>query len=165
MKALSILFALICISVPAAAGDAQALLVRLLGDWQAQGEAFGRPAHSFMTWTSHLDGRFMRLDYRIEMARDTDTRSEFQGVAYYDTDSTGPFDAFWADSSGDLHPIAATRDGDALVAHWGLDGHKQGRTRYELLDADRIEVTDWIKTPEGWRQFNQAVFARVGGGP
>ena len=32
MKALSILFALICISVPAAAGDAQALLVRLLGD-------------------------------------------------------------------------------------------------------------------------------------
>ena len=149
MKALSILFALICISVPAAADDAQALLPRLLGDWQAQGEAFGRPAHSFMTWTSHLDGRFMRLDYRIEMARDADTR----------------FDAFWADSSGDLHPIAATRDGDALVAHWGMDGHKQGRTRYELLDADRIEVTDWIKTADGWRQFNQAVFARVGGGP
>ena len=46
-----------------------------------------------------------------------------------------------------------------------MDGHKQGRTRYELLDADRIEVTDWIKTPEGWRQFNQAIFARVGGGP
>ena len=33
-----------------------------------------------------------------------------------------------------------------------MDGHKEDRTRHELLDADRVQVTDWIKTPEGWRR-------------
>jgi hypothetical protein len=48
------------------------------------------------------------------------------------------------------------------MSHWGREGGKQGRTRYQLADDGSITVTDWIKTPDGsWQQFNENVFVRV----
>lgn len=134
------------------------------GEWISSGPAFGVPAQSTMRWSSALDGRFSRLDYRIEMhtGEDPKTREEttaiFEGVAYYQFKGAYKLRAFWADNSGDLHPITADWEGDALISDWGVAGKKQGRTRYELIRYDEMEVTDWIKTGEGWRQFNHNVF-------
>ena len=114
-----------------------------------------------MTWSPALNGRFVRLDYRIEMRPAPDQMSLFQGIAYYKAEGGDKLDAFWADNFGELHPISAEHDESALVALWGVEGSKQGRTRYELIAPDKIEVTDWIKTPEGWRQFNHTVFTRL----
>ena len=148
---------------PAASGkDAEHSIFELLqGEWRSSGPAFGAPATSRMIWAPALDGKYYRLDYRIEIQPDQGTASRFQGIAYYRDTGENEVDAFWADNSGDLHPISAERDGDALIAHWGVVGAKQGRTRYEFLASGNIEVTDWIKTAEGWRQFNQNVFARA----
>lgn len=134
-----------------------------LGDWRSDGPAFGAPASSKMTWAQALDGKYIRLDYRIEMQSSEDAVSVFQGVAYYRDTGGDQFNAFWADNSGDLHPISAVRDGNLLTAHWGVKGGKQGRTRYEFLKSGEVEVTDWIKIADGWRQFNHNIFVRAPG--
>jgi len=84
----------------------------------------------------------------------------FEGVGYYQLGDGETLQAFWSDNSGDLHPIRAEREGEALISHWGVEGGKQGRTRYELLLSGDLQVTDWIRTSEGWRQFNQSTFTR-----
>lgn len=147
---------------PAAAEKAEpSIFDQLAGAWISDGPAFGAPAASRMQWQSSLDGKFTRLDYKIEMRSPEGTLSTFEGVAFYRAAGEHSIDAFWADNSGDLHPISAEHEGDALIAHWGVEGGKQGRTRYELSSVDEITVTDWIKTDEGWRQFNHNVFKRV----
>lgn len=143
---------------PARADSAAALLDRLEGDWVAAGEAFGAPADSQMRWTPTLGGKFMRLEYRIEMRPAGKEPSVFEGVAFYDR--VDGERAFWADNSGDLHPIRAETDGAALIAHWGVAGAKQGRTRYEATVEGKVAVTDWLLTKEGWRRFNATTFER-----
>ena len=151
------------IATPVLAGDerTQSIFERLTGVWTSDGEAFGAPAASTMNWAPTLGGKFVRLDYHIEMQRGDGEVSVFEGAAYYNRADGYAIQGFWADSFGDLHPIAALAEESALVANWGVDGGKQGRTRYELLDSGEVQVTDWIKTPEGWRQFNQNTFTRA----
>jgi hypothetical protein len=85
----------------------------------------------------------------------------FEGAAYYKYEGNDRWSAFWADNSGDLHPVSAVRDGAAIVSHWGVEGAKYGRTRYELMSNGELEVTDWIQTGEGWKQFNKNTFTRI----
>lgn len=148
------------LTVQAAAAEAPgALIQQFAGAWRAQGTAFGAPAQSHIVWAPALGGKFVRLDYSIEMTRESGT-TRFEGAAYYQLEDGETVEAFWADNSGDLHPITASREGDALISLWGVEGGKQGRTRYELIASGEMQVTDWIKTPEGWRQFNQGLFVR-----
>ena len=114
-----------------------------------------------MAWLPALHGQFFRVDYKIEMRNPSNQLQIFQGVAFYRAKRSDGFDAFWADNSGDLHPITIDLDGNALIANWGVEGAKQGRTRYELVDSQTMEVTDWIKTDEGWREFNKNEFIRL----
>ena len=116
-----------------------------------------------MRWAPALNGKFFRLDYSVAVTREDGAAFTFEGVAHYQLGEGAELSAYWADNSGDLHPIRAERDGDALIAHWGVEGAKQGRTRYELLPSGEIEVTDWIRTGDEWRQFNQNRFARQAG--
>ncbi|MFC2951141.1 hypothetical protein ACFOOP_04330 [Marinicaulis aureus] len=146
---------------PVAAASPSALLVQLQGEWRSDGSAFGGAAESEMVWAPALNGKFYRLDYRVAVTRDDGAAFTFEGVAHYQLGEGDVLSAYWADNSGDLHPIRAERDGDALIAHWGLEGAKQGRTRYELLSSGEIDVTDWIRTEDGWRQFNHNRFFRA----
>lgn len=150
-------------AAPAFAGNNSdhSILERLSGEWVSDGDAFGAPASTVMVWAPDLGGKFVRLDYRIEMQRGEGEPSVFQGVAFYKNSDGDEYKGFWADNSGDLHSITAAREGGALIAHWGVEGAKQGRSRYELMSDDEAQVTDWIKTPEGWRQFNHNTFTRV----
>lgn len=154
-----VIFALFALSAMGA--EEATLLSKFAGEWRSDGDAFGKRAESRMTWRVVLDDRFYRLDYKVTMHNDSEEPSVFQGVAYYQVSDQDGLAAYWADNSGDLHPIRASRDGDALVANWGVEGGKQGRTRYELLSADEMEVTDWIRTPGEWRQFNRNIFTRA----
>ncbi|MEX0646091.1 MAG: hypothetical protein WD076_12325, partial [Parvularculaceae bacterium] len=142
-----------------ARAETPAIFAALDGAWAAEGKAFGADARSFMTWTPVLGGKFFRVDYRIEMTR-ADGVAAFEGVGHYQIESAETARGFWADSSGDLHPIAAAISPDAIVSNWGAAGGKQGRTEYRLKDGG-VLVTDWILTPEGWKQFNQATFRKA----
>lgn len=150
--------------VASAAADSDApgavvMLDRLEGAWVSDGDAFGAPARSDMIWDLALDGQFARVDYRIVMRPGGDVIRTFSGVGYYDR--IKGVAGFWADSSGDLHPIRAVAEENALVAHWGAEGGKQGRTRYEILSSGEVEVTDWVLREGEWRQFNKNIFARA----
>lgn len=160
-RILTILAALICIgSTHAASAEEESpIFERFLGEWRSDGQAFGAPADTVMVWTRTLGGRFYRIDYHIEMRRDGQT-SVFEGVGHYRADRDGAADGYWADNSGDLHPIRAETEGAALVSYWGVEGEKYGRTRYELAPSGEMQVTDWIMSSDGWRQFNKNTFER-----
>lgn len=155
---IAIVSSLLSFATSASAGDAVDLLNRLEGKWHSNGKAFGAPADSDMVWALALDGQFMSLDYRIVMRPGGDEVRTFSGVAFYDMKNGDA--AFWADSSGDIHPIRTEIAENALTAHWGKVGEKQGRTRYELTADGSVNVTDWILTADGWRRFNENKFVR-----
>lgn len=161
------ILALALLAVPPVEADDKTVLSALIGTWQATGEAFGAPSTSKMQWTDgELSGKFLRLDYLINRTTPNGPAPIFSGVAYYQMPaSSSPREqdvhAFWADTNGNLHPILATMEENTLIANWGTPKTEQGRTRYEITGQDTVDVTDWVKTPDGWRQFNHTVFTRT----
>ena len=160
MKYFSLIIAFLFLPLVNATAQEQSILELFEGTWVSNGNAFGSPAQSTMSWTRALNDKFYQLEYQIAMHPATGEQQDFEGVAMYRGDDEG-YDAFWADTSGDFLPVSAKRDGDALISHWGKVGDKQGRTRYELVSSDKIQVTDWILTPDGWRRFNNNLFVRA----
>lgn len=152
---------------PAVAAEDETIFSTFVGKWHAEGAAFGAPSTSDMQWVdAELGGRFLRLDYQINRATPNGPQPFFTGIAYYQK-SVAPFpanhkiQAFWADTNGNLHPISAHVEENALIANWGTPETEQGRTRYQIIDQNTVEVTDWVKMPDGWRQFNQTTFSRA----
>ena len=152
--------AMLILASPARSEEVVQLLNQFEGRWISDGPAFGGAAESSMTWAPALGGKFFRLDYGVAVTRDDGASFTFEGIAHYQLGEGEALGAYWADNSGDLHPIRAERDGDALIAHWGVEGAKQGRTRYELLPSGEIEVADWVRTKDGWREFNRNRFVK-----
>lgn len=144
-----------------ASAKADVTLSDFVGNWESNGVTFGRPAHSILRWHPALNGKFMRVEYEIKSADESEALTIFKGLGYYQLSDAGFYKAFWADNSGDLHPITAKINGRTLVSTWGVAGGKLGRTHYKLNVAGQIEVTDWLLREEGWRQFNHNKFSRV----
>lgn len=153
--------------VPPAAADNDTIFSALLGSWQAEGNRFGAPSTSDMRWIdAELGGKFLRLEYQINRTTPDGPKSIFSGIAYYQKPASpltasDKINAFWADTNGNLHPISAMVEDNALSSNWGTPDTEQGRTRYQLTVRGTVEVTDWVKTPDGWRQFNHTVFTRA----
>ncbi len=136
-----------------------AMLDRVSGRWVAQGNSFGAKAISELDWTKELNGKFYRIDYRIQAAEKG--RIIFVGVGHYRATKTGATSGYWADSGGELHPLSVRFADDRIETIWGRTGGKIGRTHYALeADDTFLRVTDWLLTPEGWKQFNTALFTR-----
>lgn len=138
------------------------IMADFIGDWQSDGDAFGQPSISTLSWTPTLDDKFMKISYEIRTRSASETKAIFTGIGYYRNISETELTAFWADSSGDLHPITASIKGKTIISTWGIAGGKLGRTHYNLTENDTIEVTDWLLQDDGWRQFNHNVFNRKG---
>jgi len=119
-----------------------------------------------MVWNDTvLSGKFFRLEYRINRPASGGPQTIFSGLAYYQKSTNKQFQAFWADTNGNLHPVSATIKGQALISEWGTADSEQGRTRYQLKGHNVLEVTDWVKTQDGMRQFNHTVFSRSANKP
>lgn len=163
MKLLFSLFLALVLTAGSTGEDRLTLLDSFIGAWHSDAPAFGAPASSAMTWqNAGLGDKFIKLSYKINTNPAGEPGIGFEGVAYYKTAISPEFEGFWADNSGNLHPIKAHIDGDSLVALWGTPETEQGKTQYHLVAPDKLEVTDWVKTPKGWRQFNQNIFQRLG---
>ncbi|WP_421785242.1 hypothetical protein [Hyphobacterium sp.] len=135
-------------------------LPQFLGDWQSDGEAFGQPAQSRMKWTSIMDGCFHQLDYRIETNPGSEESWTFLGRGtHYFVD--GDIEGHWIDNNGDLHDLRGSASDTELLVYWGEATGQLGRSRYALTEDGAIQVTDWVLTDEGWRQFNNNRFERV----
>ncbi|HZY81803.1 MAG TPA: hypothetical protein VFE50_19905 [Cyclobacteriaceae bacterium] len=162
MRKLKLIFCfLVFISCNALAQDAKpSILERLSGEWTADGKAFGMPAKIFMKWEPALEGKFMKLTYNMEMTTKDGKRQVFNGIAFYKPKGDGTFVATWVDSSGDMHPIAATVDGSTLVSVWGTPETKLGKTTYAFIDDDKVEIVDQIKRNDKWNEFNRNTVVR-----
>ena len=136
----------------------------LEGVWVSDNDAFGSPAASTMRWSSDLNGRFFRIEYEVEVRRSPGDGWTFEGVGYYRAPEpeAETVNGYWADNSGRSPPRSKLSYRKMRSLPIGvLRAAKQGRTKYERTEDGEIRVTDWIKTDDGWRQFNQNVFRRV----
>ncbi|MGH9386021.1 MAG: hypothetical protein ACRD2N_17220 [Vicinamibacterales bacterium] len=139
------------------AGD---ILSRVEGRWSGEGTVLGQPSRIEMEWSWTLGRRFLRLTFTNEMGTAPKTTT-FEGHAYYRSLGGGQYRGMWFDNSGQMRPISARRDGEALVSNWGTPDTEEGETTYRLAGAGRLEVVDRVKSKDGmWRTFGQSALTK-----
>jgi hypothetical protein len=139
---------------------ADPLLTRLAGQWTGAGTVLQQPASIRLTWSWELGGQFLRLTFRNEMGS-APKMNVFEGHAYYRALGDGRYRGMWFDNSGQLRPIEARREEDALVARWGTPDTEEGETTYRLLSDSEMEVVDRVKSKDGtWREFGRSRLRR-----
>jgi hypothetical protein len=137
-------------------------LNRLKGNWHVKGKSFGSPADVTMKWEWALNNQFMHLTYNIVVHPEGKPEFQFNGTAYYKTDSLNSYKAAWFDSGGDLHPITATDDGKTLTSIWGIKGNKMGKTLYRFVNARTIEIVDYLLRKDGsWVEFSRNILTKI----
>ncbi len=137
-------------------------LSRLQGDWGGEGTAFGSKATVRQKWEWTLGGKFLRLSLKYE-TKEADGKSQvFEGHGYYKAKGEGEYEGQWFDSQGNLYPINAQLEGDALIALWGIPGKVEGKSTYRLIEAGKqLEAADAIKQKDGgWREFSRFALRR-----
>lgn len=149
-------------SCPVSAHETRdAFLNRLSGAWKAEGKSFGMDAKFSMKWEWVLQNRYIQLSYKIEMRGKDGQPQIFEGTAFYKPTTEGKYEATWFDSQESMHPIQATVEGTALISNWGRPETEQGQSTYRMLDDNRIEVVDAVRTKDGaLREFSRNTFAR-----
>lgn len=141
--------------------NTSSILTRLNGHWQSVGTSFGNAADISMTWQPLLQNAFMQINYKIVMHDPKKGDQIFEGIGLYKQDSIHHYIGTWADSQGELHPIAAVDDDTLLSSQWGVSGKKLGKTLYRFADDDTVEVVDFIQKKDGsWKEFSRNIFKR-----
>jgi hypothetical protein len=148
----------------AAAGQsalaADPLSTALTGRWEGSGTILGQASLVELEWMPVLDKRFARLTWVSHIGPAPNAR-RFEGHAYYEV-IAGGYRATWFDSSGMVRPIAAVRDGQAVVARWGTPEIEQGETTYRLTSPTQLEVVDRVLGKDGtWREFGRSTLRRL----
>ncbi len=130
---------------------------QIVGEWQGEGELFGRPARFEMRWEWELDRKFVRLTYAI--------RGDVQmdAIAHYRLGDANPLDGVWLDSRGEVLELSATLTNAVLDTQW-RSPTERGRTSYQLFGTDSLVVRDSYHDGTDWKPFGQARYARVGAG-
>lgn len=161
---LSLTLLLLLSSSGYAQSSTEPLLNRFNGTWRGEGKAFGRTAHLDMTWERVLGNRFVRLSLRNEMQSANGQKQVFEGHAYYQpvgTPSDGKYEARWFDSRGVSFHIKAQTEGDTLVSFWGSPETEQGKSVYQVIGTDKMEVVDSVRQKDGtWREFGKFIVQR-----
>jgi hypothetical protein len=139
----------------------QSILLKLEGQWQGTGKAFGMPAEIIMNWEKILANKFMKITYKMNMTAKDGSIQVFEGTAFYKETQKNEYVATWFDSGGEMHPIKAISDANSLTAIWGTPETKLGKTIYRFLSDTQVEITDFIQTKNGeWRQFNKNIVVK-----
>lgn len=137
---------------------------RFSGSWHGEGKAFGMTARLDMKWEQVLGNRFVRLSLRNEMQRANGQKQVFEGHAYYQpvgAATDGKYEARWFDSRGVSFHIKAQTEGDTLVAFWGSPETEQGKSVYQVIGPDKMEVIDSVRQKDGtWREFGRFIVHR-----
>jgi hypothetical protein len=144
---------------------AQHPLDYLHGTWEGSGTTSGMVSSVRFTWGSALGGQFTTLQIHNRMTGENDQEYLFEGTGYYQQSPASNeqvLTGVWLDSQGDILPLHATLDERTLIAHWGSEGSKQGRSDYRLLPDGTLEAIDSIRDEGGeWREFGRSLLQRV----
>jgi hypothetical protein len=135
------------------------ILERLQGLWEGEGTWLGAKGRGRLAITPVLEGRFTRLEYRVERTAG-EAALRFAGDAYYAV-SGGRLSGTWFDSEGNVHALQARASDGALEVDWGPPGEPRGRSTYRRLDAVQLEVVDEAKAKDGsFREFARMRYQR-----
>lgn len=133
-----------------------------IGTWQGEGKVMGLESKITMTWEEIWGGKFTKLIFRNEMKTKNGESQLFEGNAYYKNIDLNKYQGNWFDSGGESHPINATYIDNSLDSLWGTNETKLGRTIYRLIEKDKMEIIDSIKTKDGtWREFGRSVLTKM----
>lgn len=161
---LSILILLLLVQAKAIAlaGEApiSGIPIELLGDWEGEGELFGKPAAFSMSWERVLDGQFVKLTFENRLVENGKSRRLLEAVAYYRPGEANRLTGTWLDTRGQTLELRATAAASTLETHWRSDS-EQGRTVYRFTDEDTVEVHDDVLGENGWRPFGSAIYRRA----
>ena len=130
---------------------------RIEGDWMGTGKVNGMESNITMNWRPALAGKHISLTFRNQMKGGP----LFEANAYYRVGKNGDVSGHWFDSFGYARPVKGTADDDSFTADWGTPETEQGRTVYKLTGPDSMEVTDSVRSKNGWREFGKAVYTRA----
>ena len=163
MKKLSIfLFLLVVFMLVSFQVKAQSnIFEKLSGNWKGTGVVSGMESEIEMKWEKVLAGKFYRLNFKNNM-KGKNGNVVFEGTAFYQFKTTAETFGNWFDSFGLIRPIKAVIETDKLSADWGNKETEEGKTIYHLLEANKLEVIDSVKTKDGtWREFGRSTFTRI----
>jgi hypothetical protein len=145
-------------SAPLAAQATAPVFDRLVGDWRGDGMLMGQPAEFTMSWTRH--GELAVLTFSNAVADSAgQVTPVLEAAAVYRTAYASP-EAVWLDSRDVRVEIEWAATDSTLVADWSAP-NEQGRTTYRVIGEDAVEVTDEVRTDEGWRTFGTARYRRA----
>ncbi len=148
-------------AVSAAAKEEEWPMDWLLGIWHGEGQLMRAESRTVLEARRVLDGHFLELSYRADMAIPDGESVRFEGRAFYRNTGDGRWEGSWADSGGELHPLAGTLTGKSLQTIWGTPVTKLGRVTYRLMEDGRLEVVDEIMTSRGgWQEFGRNIYIR-----
>jgi hypothetical protein len=139
------------------------LSARLVGTWRGSGVVTGRASEITMTWERTVGDAFLHLRFRNAMAASSTRPAEvFEGHGYYRVAADGTScTGTWIDSRGLILPVACTVATDTFTSDWGGPGTEAGRTRYQIAAAGTLEVTDFVRLPDGqYREFGRSTLRR-----
>lgn len=134
---------------------------KLSGSWKGTGAVSGMESEISMKWESVLAGNFYRLNFTNKMKGKNGT-IVFEGTAFYKFKTTTETEGSWFDSFGLIRPITATLETTKITANWGTKETEEGSTVYHLIEPDKLEVVDSVKSKDGtWREFGRSKFIRI----
>ena len=138
------------------------IFIDLFGTWRGEGNVGGHPSKIEMTWGPALDGRFVRVWWKNDMATKYGETLHFEGEGTYrpSPDADGNHTGTWFDSQGKLYPLFGRVAGDSLATIWGTEGDTQGRTTYRLVDRNTIRVRDEIRREGKWETFGSSTLRK-----
>jgi len=142
----------------ASQSDLDPVLATLEGRWEGEGELLDRPARVTMTWAKALDGRYLRLEFGNAYTDVDPAEGVLESHAYYLLGGailTGR----WIDSRGVMLALEAEIVDSTLVATWR--GEENGRTEYTVIDANTVEVTDYVLADGQYYPFATARYRRI----
>ncbi len=138
--------------------DLGPVLSTLEGRWEGEGELLDRPAAFGMSWSRSLGGRYLRLEFNNAFTDADPAEPVLESHAYYRLGGT-TLDGRWMDSRGVMLSIAAEIVDSTLVSTWS--GEENGRTEYTVIDANTVEVTDYVRADGQYHPFASARYRRI----
>ena len=138
------------------------IFIDLFGTWRGEGKVGGHAGKVEMTWSPAIDGHFIRVAWKNDMASTGGETLHFEGEGTYrsNVDADGHYLGTWFDSQSKHYELVGRVAGDSLASSWGTDGGTQGRTTYRLVDRNTIRVTDEAQREGKWLPFGQTTLVK-----
>lgn len=127
------------------------------GDWKGKGLLMGRDANFTMKWEQVLQNKYYKLVFENQF---TDKSFTMNAHGYYRFSNDSTFSGYWLDSRGVSFPLKGSFSKNTLTVFWGSKELEEGKSVYELVSPDSMNVTDFVIRNGDYQQFAEASYTR-----